>query len=109
MKYASPYDPLHVLFLPHTSITCFKRLHFGLLVKSSSDGIWLFPIKMFYYMSQNLTWQTASGSLLYLPIKIVKVHSKSKHAVCEIAVWSSVLLDTQCIANWAVLKAILGK
>lgn len=30
-------------------------------------------------------------------------------AVCGIAVWSSVLVDTQCIANWAVPKAVVGK
>lgn len=42
--------------------------------------------------------------------KFIEIISwSSKCAVCEIAVWSSVLLDTQCIANWAVLKAIMGK
>lgn len=30
-------------------------------------------------------------------------------AVCEIAAWSSVLVDTQCIANWAVLKTVMGR
>lgn len=74
----------------------------------------LISVRMFYYMSQNLTLQVPSGYLLHLPIKTVissfKIISwSSKCAVCEIAVWSRVLLDTQCIANWAVLKAIMGK